>query len=514
MGFLLSLCLLFSSGSITTYAAGSTIIDLSTKSPKVGEKITMTVTGSESSTITVKYNSSVLNFTDCNVSGFTTEGNSVTFTGTNGAVTFTAAAAGGSDLIVSSSTLTGSSTHVNVSDGAEAQPAQEAPAEEAPAQEAPAEETPAEPEVAPTEEESDAAEDEVSVISAPAAGSDVVGTGVIGEDYDFLIGDVHYVVSERFSDSEIPAGFEKVKLTIHDKTYNEVTNGTLTLIYLKPADNTQGSGVFYIYDEGTDTVSNFILLGSRDHYIIRMTPPMAFSGLLVEATCTMEDVTFTGFQVSGAANEFYYVYGVDREGTEGWYTFDSSNNTFMRTNTDAFAVFEQLSQAAEEDTEDEAEEEDEKEKKSIKAQITEKLEALSDGDNLRKIIAVLVLILALIIVVFINLTVSRRRREEEEDIFGEDDEEDDDERDYRPARRGSKEEKRSSADEDEEDDEDEDEEEEKPRRGFFFKRKDDDIWAEREEEEEPEVTPKKKANSEPDPAKTKKDVDLMDLNNL
>ena len=74
--------------NIVAFAQGTTKISVSKSSASVGDSITVTVSGSEKGSITVKYTSSMLNLTSCSVSGYSTEGNSVTFSTFNASIIF------------------------------------------------------------------------------------------------------------------------------------------------------------------------------------------------------------------------------------------------------------------------------------------------------------------------------------------------------------------------------------------------------------------------------------------
>ena len=200
--------------NIVVFAQGTTMIAVSKNSPAVGESVTVSVTASESGTVTVKYTSSMLNYVSCNASGASASGNTVTFTGTSGDIVFNVGSAGTASIIVSSSSCSGSSTTLAIGAGSTAQ------AEPAATEEAPVE-----------TEESEAPAESTAV---PTSGA----VGTLNGNGGFDINGTAYVVSERYSDNEMPSGFSKKTIQIGSSTYSEPTNGEITLLYLKPADNT------------------------------------------------------------------------------------------------------------------------------------------------------------------------------------------------------------------------------------------------------------------------------------
>ena len=307
--------------NIVAFAQGTTKISVSKSSASVGDSITVTVSGSEKGSITVKYTSSMLNLTSCSVSGYSTEGNSVTFSGTSGDLVFQATADGTASIIVSSSANSGSSTTLSIGGSKAA----EEPAEAA---------EPAEPteQETTTEETPEASSEETQAAPAPTDGA----AGTLNSNGGFDINGVSYVVSERYADSEIPSGFSKTTITIGSSTYSELTNGTITLLYLKPADNTAGSGVFYLYNEQAGTVSPFLMLGSAKNYVIISTPDSTLSSAFTTASIEVTGGTATAYTIDGA--EFFYVYGVNQDGATGWYLYDKTYGTVSRVDESAISA--------------------------------------------------------------------------------------------------------------------------------------------------------------------------------
>ena len=431
----LTVCVLITSYSFVSHAAGTTTMYLSSNSPKVGDTLKLTVTGSASSTITVKYNATILNFASCDVSGYTQSGNSVTFKGKTGNINFAVAQSGSANIIVSSDSLTGCSTQVQVTGDAAAstdtQPAETSePAE-------------------PTAEEA-ASQEETSE------------------------GDVQR-------------------------------------------------------------------LGNDTHFVYVMTPDTLPSEAMTEAVYTNSTGSYTLYQFSSVPNEFYYVYGENENGVEGWYVFDSSVGEVFRANTQVFSLID-----SEKTTVDE------------KTGVAEYVDSAVDyvKENKRNVLTILILIVAIIIVICINVHVFKRNAQDGDVFDDEDDEDDDEEEDVRIRKRKSEkadetdialdlsvvndtldEKKKASSEneeakktpsflkkeamEDEEDEDvedDEDEEEDVKPRGFFFKKnKSGDIWAEPDEEEIEDNAVKEKPAKEPfkkNKASSNREIDLMDLNNL
>ena len=488
LGFLIIFSL-FISIAPTAFAEGTTMIDLSNKSPAVGDKITMTVTGTDSSTITVKYNGSVLNFSSCNVSGYTTDGNTVTFTGASGAIEFVASAAGSSNLIVSSDALTGSSTTLSVagdsssSDSGDSSEGNESTQTDNTTQ-------------------TDSSETDEQTSTDTGSSSDTA------ENYDFMCGDTAYVISKRFTESQIPAGFESTTVTIHDSEYKAVSNGSLTLLYLKKASDTYGEGEFFIYNADSDSVSELLMIGSKDDYVMVTTPDSLPSDQLTEVPYSGEAGDFSAYQFGGVNNDFYYIYGIDENGTAGWFVFDAAEQTVSRANVDAFAL---IGSTQTDTTEDVPE-----------TVIDDNENGFLSKVNMRNVVAVLILVLAVVVVILINIAVSKSRSDEDD----EDDQDDDEDENQKSLKDIVKEADASTpspkAVTDEDDDyEDDDDEDDEPR-GFFFRRrkKEEDIWNDEDGDDDPDDSEEDDKNDDDDnnhsgnSGNGNREINLMDLNNL
>ncbi len=333
-------CVCLIAFNIVAFAQGTTSISVSKSAPAVGDSVTVSVTSTENGSITVKYTSSMLTFSSCNVSGYSAEGNSVTFKGKEGEIVFSASASGTASIIVSSTANSGSSTTLTIggSGAAASTTTTEKPAETT-TEETTEQET--------TEEETTTEE----TTEAPAAStSGAVGT--LNSDGGFDINGTAYVVSERFTDQEMPAGFKKTTIKIGSSTYGEPTNGSITLLYLKPADNTAGSGVFYLYDEAAGTVSEFLMVGSKDSYVIISTPDGGPSSAFTATSVDVTGGTATAYTVDGS--EFYYVYGTNQDGSTGWYVYDKTYETVSRMDPSVLSTTTSVEAPAEDTEEDDA----------------------------------------------------------------------------------------------------------------------------------------------------------------
>lgn len=349
---------------LSVRAEGKTVIAVSKSSMNVGDKLTVTVRSSEAATINLKYNSGVLKLTGCSVQGYTSQGNSLTYTGKTAEVTFEAVGSGSSYLKVVSEDqkVSGASTTVQVAGG--------------------------------TSNEQPAAD------PSQNAGMNGQNTSKPSQTQgQFEIDGMSYVVSERYAAKEIPAGFSKMELTIQGSSYAELSNGTLTLVYLKPASNTSGKGAFYIYNEQEQSVTPMVLLGNMEDYVI-LLEPNEVPGKLTQTDLSVGELQVSGYQIAQNADEFYYLYGMDETGSEQWFEYDARDGSVQRANS---ALLEQEQTPSAEEI-----------------QTTEPTQGGKKNISmLRLVIAALIFALVVLIIVVINLVLGRRRTQEEWDFTDE-----------------------------------------------------------------------------------------------
>ena len=341
VGILMAFAVLVLTVPTPLQAAGNTTIRLSDSSPAVGDGISVNVIASESDSVSVKYNPEVLQLTGCSVE-HSVDGNTITFQGTNAIFQFQAVASGKSSIIVSGTTVTGSSTSIQVGDNS-------AP---------------------PTEPEQ------------PTGDTDNTAEG------QFTVDGTAYVVSERFSDDEIPAGFEKTRVTIDGYGYKVLTNGDLTLIYLKPASDISSKGVFYLYNADSNEVSSFAMLGEGEHYILLTTPEkLLFDGMeQTEIKVSDRNVTVYSF---GGGQEFYFAYGTNPQGESDWYQYDITDGSLQRVNQQLLGTISTVDEAT---------------------QVVEGKDAYYEKwSKQRYLLAGLLFVIVVLLVLVVNLFLSRKR---------------------------------------------------------------------------------------------------------
>ena len=286
-----------------------------------------------------------------------------------------------------------------------------------------------------------------------------------------------YTISENFAAENIPADFSETTVNYQGADYRGVSydKGSVVMLYLVQDGAEESTGSFFVYDSTRDTLYPFVKMVNGEHYVIALLPPVDYTmpDTMQQTQLTLADGSLvTAYQEtqeegSEVESEFYTFYGVNSDGTEGWYQYDSIEETYQRVNTGTTVSSDGL------------QDEDE-------AYLQEEYLALSEKYKKEKAfsrtaIGVLIFLLAVMAVVLINLLLHRRGGDEED--LEDDDDIIDDAADESNETAGTgklpektPEDAEESDDFDVYEDEDDIEEEEPPKKRFgFWKRKSDDL---------------------------------------
>lgn len=288
---------------------------------------------------------------------------------------------------------------------------------------------------------------------------------------------ISYVIAENFATENIPADFSETTVNYQGADYRGVSydKGSVVMLYLVQDGAEESTGSFFVYDSTRDTLYPFVKMVNGEHYVIALLPPVDYTmpDTMQQTQLTLADGSLvTAYQEtqeegSEVESEFYTFYGVNSDGTEGWYQYDSIEETYQRVNTGTTVSSDGLQ---DEDA----------------AYLQEEYLALSEKYKKEKAfsrtaIGVLIFLLAVMAVVLINLLLHRRGGDEE-DLEDDDDIIDDAADESNETAGTGKLQEKTPEDAEESDDfdvyEDEDdiEEEEPPKKRFgFWKRKSDDL---------------------------------------
>lgn len=225
-----------------------------------------------------------------------------------------------------------------------------------------------------------------------------------------------YTISENFAAENIPADFSETTVNYQGTDYRGVSydKGSVVMLYLVQDGTEESAGSFFVYDSTRDTLYPFVKMVNGEHYVIALLAPVDYTmpDTMQQTQLTLADGSLvTAYQEtqdegSEVESEFYSFYGGNSDGTEGWYQYDSMEETYQRVNTGTTVSSDGLQ---DEDT----------------AYLQEEYLALSEKYKKerafsRTAIGVLIFLLAVMAVVLINLLL-HRRGDDEEDLEDDDD---------------------------------------------------------------------------------------------
>lgn len=203
----------------------------------------------------------------------------------------------------------------------------------------------------------------------------------------------------------VPEGFEHSKTVIDGLEYNTLhgTFGDITLVYLQ---SESGNGLF-VYDAAQNAAYEFVRINSESHFIVVLLPkvddvPDGYN----EVSLSIEGKgVATAYQTKAEKNDdktkdFYLVYAINDNGESGWYTYDSVDGTYMRTELSTPTV---------------AQEENDTTKSELVPGIANKYLVLA---------AILVLVIVILLLLLIVSAVKNRKYKAADDYYDDDDAED------------------------------------------------------------------------------------------
>ena len=152
----------------------------------------------------------------------------------------------------------------------------------------------------------------------------------------FDINGTEWTMVNDIPEDVVPEGFEHSKTVIDGLEYNTLhgTFGDITLVYLQ---SESGNGLF-VYDAAQNAAYEFVRINSESHFIVVLLPkvddvPEGYN----EISLSIEGKgVATAYQTKVEKNDdqtkdFYLVYAMNDNGESGWYTYDSVDGTYMRT---------------------------------------------------------------------------------------------------------------------------------------------------------------------------------------
>lgn len=245
--------------------------------------------------------------------------------------------------------------------------------------------------------------EEVPATEAPASQAEVV------------INDTAYHISDSFTEEQIPADFTEATVNFRGTECRGLTfdKGTISLIYLETDNVDATTGRFFIYDETRDVVYDFMkFTAGESSYVIPLLAPLdsVLPESYVQVSLQMpENTVMTAYQLpvedGEEASDFYIFYGVNQDGTEGWYQYDAAEGTYQRVNGN-------ITETADSSSDDLA---------ALQSEYDELSKKYKDAKSFsRNMIAVLIFVLAIAVVVILNIMLFGRKKKGKDELSEDD----------------------------------------------------------------------------------------------
>ena len=152
----------------------------------------------------------------------------------------------------------------------------------------------------------------------------------------FDINGTEWTMVNDIPEDVVPEGFEHSKTVIDGLEYNTLhgTFGDITLMYLQ---SESGNGLF-VYDAAQNAAYEFVRINSESHFIVVLLPkvddvPEEYNevSLSIEGKGVATAYQTKAEKTDDKTKDFYLVYAINDNGESGWYTYDSVDGTYMRT---------------------------------------------------------------------------------------------------------------------------------------------------------------------------------------
>lgn len=163
--------------------------------------------------------------------------------------------------------------------------------------------------------------------------------GAVAADGTVTLSGATYRLSSNFSygsySQDIPSAFGQGSLQIGGNSYPTLhceANG-IDLVYMENTDG-KGSTGFYYYDEIQNAVERFKYTGIGDNFVVfissaRAEVPEGFQSKTLKLPSEKKVAAYQN-KASADMQDFYLIYGINSDGSNGWYLYDDSQGTYMR----------------------------------------------------------------------------------------------------------------------------------------------------------------------------------------
>lgn len=235
---------------------------------------------------------------------------------------------------------------------------------------------------------------------------------------DVVINNTTYHIADNFTEEQIPADFTEATVNFRGTECRGLTfdKGTISLIYLETDNVDATTGRFFIYDETRDVAYDFMkFTAGESSYAIPLLAPLdsVLPESYVQVSLQMpENTVMTAYQLpvedGEEASDFYIFYGVNQDGTEGWYQYDAAEGTYQRVNGN-------ITEIADSSSDDLA---------ALQSEYDELSKKYKDAKSFsRNMIAVIIFVLAIAAVVILNIVLFGRKKKGKDELLEDDDSE-------------------------------------------------------------------------------------------
>ena len=232
---------------------------------------------------------------------------------------------------------------------------------------------------------------------------------------DVVINNTTYHIADNFTEEQIPADFTEATVNFRGTECRGLTfdKGTISLIYLETDNVDATTGRFFIYDETRDVVYDFMkFTAGESSYVIPLLAPLdsVLPESYVQVSLQMpENTVMTAYQLpvedGEEASDFYIFYGVNQDGTEGWYQYDAAEGTYQRVNGN-------ITETADSSSDDLA---------ALQSEYDELSKKYKDAKSFsRNMIAVLIFVLAIAVVIVLNIVLFGRKKKGKDELLEDD----------------------------------------------------------------------------------------------
>ena len=248
--------------------------------------------------------------------------------------------------------------------------------------------------------------DEPAVITEDPAES--TSTTVESTDETITVGDANYQIVSEFGAELLPAGCTESTVSYKGTDYKGATfaAGNLSMLCMVPQGTTDPSSArFFIYDESGDSFYPLIQLKQGDNFVIWLPTPADYTAAdgeqQVDITVNGDESMSVHQTASEEGTDFSFFYGVNQDGTTGWYEYDALEQTYQRQHGSASAS-------------DDTEQSDDSNLSYLQEEYsTLESEMKKEKSFSRTTIGVLIFIVAVLIIIIINLILRNRGEEYE-----------------------------------------------------------------------------------------------------